>query len=112
MMKLFIVLAAGIASAATAQTTLGEGTMRSPNYSTYQSSLEGLAGQGSSETPTMRAAKLEKAKALRVEAQALLNQDGGKFTPEHEAYIRGKACDILGARRVGIGSLVPRRRCG
>ncbi len=112
MMKLFIVLVAGIASAATAQTSIGGVGMNSPNYSTYQSSLEGLARLGASETPTMRAAKYEKAKALRAEAQTLLAQDGGTFTPEHEAYIRGKACDILGARRVSIGSLVPRRRCG
>jgi hypothetical protein len=104
-------LVGAAAVSADAQTIAPDTSMNSPNYSTYQSSVESLAGLGSSETPSMRARKLDRARALTVEAKMLLQQDGGKFTPEHDAYIRGKACDILGYGRTKTGSLAPRSRC-
>lgn len=112
MMKLLIfVLVGATAGSAIAQTTGLAPSMNSPNYSTYQSSVESLGGLASSETPSMQAKKLDRAKALTAEAQVLLKQDGGRFTPEHDAYIRGKACAILGYGRTKTGSLVPRNRC-
>lgn len=105
------VLVGATAVSANAQTIAPGTSMNSPNYSTYQSSVESLAGLGSSETPSMGAVKLDRARALTAEARVLLQQDGGKFTPEHDAYIRGKACAILGYRRSQTGSLVPRNRC-
>lgn len=112
MIKLLIMGFAGAtAVSASAQTMSLDGGMSAPNYSTYRSSIEGVNVAPSSETPTMRAAKLARANALKAEAETLLRQDGGKFTPQHLAYIRGKACDILGSSRVEMGSLVPRRRC-
>lgn len=112
MNKLLIVgLVGSAAVSASAQTIVPNTSMNSQNYSTYQSSLESLAGLGSSETPSMRAKKLDGARALTAEAQMLLKQDGGKFTPEHDAYIRGKACAILGYGRTKTGSVVPRNRC-
>lgn len=107
-----VIAAAMLTVPASGQTTIGSVGMNSPNYSTYQSSIDGLGHFGSPETPTMRARKLDQAIALRIEAATLLKQDGGKFTPAHEAYIRDKACGFLGAGRTSIGSLVPRRRCG
>ncbi|MEG3177608.1 hypothetical protein U1872_15315 [Sphingomonas sp. RB3P16] len=112
MMKLLIIgLAGATAVSATAQTTVLDGGMNAPNYSTFRSSIESTNAAPSSETPTMRAAKLERAKALKAEATLLLQQDGGTFTPQHVAYIRGKACDILGYSHRETGSLVARRRC-
>lgn len=112
MIKLLMLgVAATTAVSASAQTTVLDGGMGAPNYSTYRTSIESLNAAPSSETPTMRAAKLARANALRAEAETLLRQDGGTFTPQHIAYIRGKACDILGHSRVEMGSLVPRRRC-
>jgi hypothetical protein len=111
LMKLLFAGIAGVmAVSASAQTRVVGESMNSPNYTTWQSSVESLNGLGS-ETPSMRARKLARARALTTEAKTLLQQDGGKFTPEHEAYIRGKACDVLGHKRVEIGSLVPRSRC-
>lgn len=112
MIKLLILgLAATTAVSASAQTSSFDGGMGGPNYSTFQSSIEGRNVAPFSETPTMRAAKLARANALKAEAETLLRQDGGTFTPQHIAYIRGKACDILGHSRLEMGSLVPRRRC-
>jgi hypothetical protein len=59
----------------------------------------------------MRSNKLKRAIALRAEADALLEKDGGKLTPTHEAYVRRKACAILGHPRAPAGSLIPERRC-
>jgi hypothetical protein len=112
MKRLLIVgLVGAIAIPANAQTSASGTGMNSPNYSTYQSSVESINGLGSSETPSMRAQKLDRAKALKAEAKMLLKQDGGKLTLEHNAYIRGKACEILGYGRTGTGGLVPRHRC-
>ena len=94
---------------ASAQNTGSGMSMNGPNYSTLLPSTTGRLGL--SETPTMRANKLERAIALRAEADALLEQDGGKLTPTHEAYVRRKACAILGDPRAPAGSLVPERRC-
>jgi len=113
MMKVLVAVVAGCAGvAAMAQTTAGGIGMNSPNYSTYQLSVAGMNGRGLSETPSMRKQKLERAVALRQEADTLLAQDGGKLTPEHEAYVRRKVCTILGSEDRGTGSLAPRRRCG
>ena len=113
MMKLLILgLVGTTAVSATAQTTALGPNMNSLNYSTYQTTVESLNGLGPSETPSMRARKLDRARALTAEATMLLKQDGGKFTPKHNAYIRAKACDILGVGGADIGSLVPSRRCG
>ena len=51
--------------------------------------------QSNADTPTMQRQKLSRALALRAEAAALLEEDGGAFTPEHEAYVRRKAWRIL-----------------
>lgn len=48
------------------------------------------------DTPTMARDRLRRALALKQEAALLLEADGGRFTREHEAYIRRKARDILG----------------
>ncbi|HXH14868.1 MAG TPA: hypothetical protein VNJ10_01920 [Sphingomonas sp.] len=112
MIKLAGVIVAIVLTAPAAAQTAPEIGMSSPNYSTYQSSLESLGGLGAAETPTMRAYKMKQAIALQTEAADLLRQDGGTFTAKHEEYIRGKACDILGVKRTSIGSLVPRRGCG
>lgn len=53
---------------------------------------------GLDETPSMKQAKYERAVALRAEASALLAQDNGTLTPAHAAYIRQKACEILGSK--------------
>lgn len=96
MLKALFILAMCAASvSAAAQTTGPVPSMLSPNYDTYRSSAELYRNQGPAETPTMRRLKLERAKALHAEAAALLSQDGGKLTPEHEAYLRREACDIL-----------------
>jgi hypothetical protein len=84
-------------------------SMNGPNYSMLLPSTTGRLGL--SETPAMRANKLERAIALRAEADSLLEQDGGKLTATHEAYVRRKACAILGDSRLPAGSLVPERRC-
>lgn len=112
MKKLLIVGLVGAAAVPANAQTIASGTgMNSPNYSTHQRSVESLNGVGSSETPSMRAQKLARAKSLKIEAEMLLKQDGGKLTPEHNAYIRGKVCEILGYGRTGTGSLAPRHRC-
>ena len=49
----------------------------------------------STETPTMRRQKLERAKALRVEVDQLLRVNGGTLTVTEQAYVRRKARDIL-----------------
>ncbi|WP_347302787.1 hypothetical protein V5740_12400 [Croceibacterium sp. TMG7-5b_MA50] len=79
--------------------------------SAYNSAVElqGLGGSG--ETPTMRAIKLERARALYAEAAALLELDGGTLTPEHETYIRDKACDIMGGARKQ-GNFLATSGCG
>ncbi|MES3154913.1 hypothetical protein [Sphingomonas faeni] len=83
--------------------------MTGPNYST---SLPGLNGRLRLEdTPTMRAKKYEQAVALRLEANNLLKQDGGKLTSAHQAYIQRKSCEILGNPPAPTGTSVPRRRC-
>ena len=109
-MKTLIGLAiAFTAVSASAQTTVfGEG-MNSPNYSTFQSSVTGRTGL--SETPTMRAEKLERAIALRTEVIAFMKQDGGKLSSAHAAYVRRKVCQILGTQSTETGTLVPQRRC-
>lgn len=97
-----------------AQTTAAGVGMNSPNYSTYQTQVFGWNGGLSEvpmETPTMRAEKLQRAIALREEADVLLQQDGGTFTPAHEAYVRRKVCAILGSSRTKIGNLAPTTRC-
>lgn len=110
-MKLAIALLASLVSLpAAAQTYAGGVGMNSPNYTTYRSSVEGRSG-GLSETPTMKAEKLARAKALRMEADALLAQDGGTFTPAHEAYIAQKVCEILSPPLKNTGNLPPSRRC-
>lgn len=112
MVKALIVLATCIASIpAAVQATGPVPTVLSPNYDTVRSSVEMYQGQGPAATPTMRRLKLERARALHAEAAALLKQDGGKLTPEHESYVRGEACKILGIPSVNTGSLV-RRECG
>jgi hypothetical protein len=93
---------------ASAQTGSGM-SMNGPNYSTLLPSTTGRPSL--SETPSMRAKKLERAVALRAEADSLLEQDGGRLTPTHEAYVRRKACAILGDPPAPLGSLVPQRRC-
>lgn len=113
MIKMLILCMAGATPVSATAQTIGMGVdMNSPKYSIYQSSLESVHGLGLSETPSMQARKLGRARALTVEAEILLKQDGGNFTPEHNAYFRRKACDILGYDRTEIGSLVPRRWCG
>lgn len=111
--KILISLAAALVSvSATAQTTgVGE-SMSSPNYTTFRAGVEAMQGRGLSETPTMRAQKLERAIALRAEANALLQEDGGKLTAEHAAYVRRKACKILSGKSAVSGTLAPGRRCG
>ena len=94
---------------ASAQITGPGMSMNGPNYSMLLPSTTGRLGLA--ETPTMRANKLKRAIALRAEAASLLEQDGGKLTPTHEAYVRRKACAILGDSRALAGSLVPERRC-
>jgi hypothetical protein len=94
---------------ASAQITGSGISMNGPNYSTLLPSTTGRLGL--SETPSMRAKKLERAVALRAEADSLLEQDGGRLTPTHEAYVRRKACAILGDQPAPLGSLVPQRRC-
>lgn len=94
---------------ASAQITSSGMSMNGPNYSTLLPSTTGRLGL--SETPTMRANKLERAISLRAEADSLLEQDGGELSPTHEAYVRRKACAILGDSRAPAGSLVPKRRC-
>jgi len=96
------------ASAGT-QATDSDMTMNGQNYSTLLPSLTGRVGL--SETPTMRANKLKRAIALRTEADFLLQQDGGRLTPTHEAYVRRKACAILGSSPVRAGALVSQWRC-
>ncbi len=97
MNKLLIACLVGATAVpATAQTIASGIGMNSPNYTTYQRSVETSDGLALQDTPSGRAQKLARAKALTIEAELLLKQDGGKFTPEHNAYIRGKACDILG----------------
>lgn len=112
-MKILIGVVAALASTSSiAQTTVSGIGMNSPNYSTFQSSLDGLGGWGMSETPTMRAEKLRQAIDLRREANALLAQDGGKLTLVHETYVRRRVCKILGFERTDTGNLAPQRRCG
>ncbi|QJU58019.1 hypothetical protein HL653_09610 [Sphingomonas sp. AP4-R1] len=65
---------------------------------------------GLDETPSMKQAKYERAVALRAEATALLEQDNGTLTPAHAAYIRQKACEIVGSKPTGRG-IVSRNRC-
>lgn len=48
------------------------------------------------DTPAMARERLKRALALKSEAAALLEADGGTFTSEHERYIRRKARGILG----------------
>jgi hypothetical protein len=109
MMRTLIGLAIALVTVpASAQTGSGI-SMNGPNYSTLLPSTTGRPGL--SETPSMRAKKLERAVALRAEADALLEQDGGRLTPTHEAYVRRKACAILGDPPAPLGSLVPQRRC-
>ncbi|VWX53617.1 hypothetical protein [Novosphingobium sp. 9U] len=99
---------------AMAQTNVGGEGMNSPNYSTYQTSVFGWSGGFAEipmDTPSMRADKLRRAVALRQEADVLLEQDGGTFTPAHEAYVRRKVCAILGTSRTNIGNLAPTDRC-
>ncbi|MEN2787083.1 hypothetical protein ACFOKI_04110 [Sphingomonas qilianensis] len=113
MAKLLIVLLAGLtAASAAAQTSVGGIGMNAPNYSTDQPILDGLNAFPSAETPTMAKDKLERARALTVEAKSLLRQDGGTLTRQHDAYLRRKACDILGYNGKITGSLAPQRRCG
>ena len=96
-MKYIIPLAAlilpTVASAQIPQLSIPEPTMNMPNYSTFASSIS--ARQPISETPTMKRQKLERAIALRDEAAALLEQDGGTLSAKHAAYIRRKARAIL-----------------
>ncbi|MET3825115.1 hypothetical protein ABIC16_000808 [Sphingomonas sp. PvP055] len=109
-MKIFIGLAAVLtAVSASAQTTVSGTGMNSPNYSSY---VPGLTNRGGIvETPTMQAEKLKRAIALRTEVSALVKSDGGKLSPGHEAYVRRKACQILGKQSATIGTLVPPRHC-
>ena len=83
--------------------------MTGPNYSTSIPSPNGRFQL--EDTPTMRAKKHEQAVALRLEANNLLKQDGGKLTHDHEAYIRRRSCEILGNPHAPTGTMVPRRRC-
>ncbi len=53
-------------------------------------------GSSPRDTPTMARERLQQALALRAEAAALLEADGGTFTPGHDRYIRRKARTILG----------------
>jgi hypothetical protein len=109
MMRTLIGLAIALVTVpASAQTGSGM-SMNGPNYSTLLPSTTGRPGL--SETPSMRAKKLERAVALRAEANSLLEQDGGRLTPTHETYVRRKACAILGDPPAPLGSLVPQRRC-
>lgn len=48
------------------------------------------------DTPTMRRDKLKQALALRAEALRLQEADGGVLSPEHAAYVRGRAAAIMG----------------
>jgi hypothetical protein len=50
---------------------------------------------GSDDTPTMRRDKLRRAIALRSEAAALVVEDGGTLTPDHQAYIQRQRRAIL-----------------
>jgi len=83
--------------------------MTGPNYSASIPDLNGRLRL--EDTPTMRARKQKQAIALRLEANNLLKQDGGKLTPAHKAYIRRKSCDVLGNPPAATGTMVPRRRC-
>ncbi len=51
---------------------------------------------GMRDTPAMADKRLKRALALKQEAAALLEADGGTFTNEHERYVRRKAREILG----------------
>lgn len=105
----FLCIVCLAASGASAQLNVGSVGMNGPNYTTT-SVIPGMLG-GRSETPTMREEKLVRAISLRHEADTLLAQDNGKFTPEHEAYIRRKVCDILEPKTYLSGRLVQPRRC-
>jgi hypothetical protein len=71
------------------------GSMNFPPSSAYNLTAETSRPFGVADTPTMRQEKLERALALREETTRLLNDDGGKLTRKHEAYVRRRAQDIL-----------------
>jgi hypothetical protein len=95
--SLAAILVPGLASAQCASVTNVEPTMTMPNYSTFSSSLVGR--EPLTDTPSMERQRVRQAIALREEAAALLKQDGGTLTPEHQAYVRRKARAILAGRR-------------
>jgi hypothetical protein len=73
-------------------------TMNMPNYSTLQSSTEGLDPLPRHESPAVKQEKLARAIALRDEVLVLEAPDGGTLSRDSQAYLRRKARAILAYR--------------
>jgi hypothetical protein len=71
--------------------------MTMPNTTTFVPSLVGR--EPLSDTPSMERQKVRRAIALREEAAALMQENGGTLTPAQQAYVRRKAQAILANRR-------------
>jgi hypothetical protein len=94
-MRIFLLAALAIPALANAQATPDITlSMNAPgNYSTFVV-LPNVPDIWR-ESPKLRQQKLDAALALKAEAAALREADGGTFTRQHEAYIRRKARTIL-----------------
>jgi hypothetical protein len=91
------VLLPGLAHAQAASVPNVEPTMTMPNHTTFSPSLVGR--EPLTDTPSVQRQKARRALALREEAAALLEADGGTLTPRHQAYLQRKARNILAGRR-------------
>lgn len=73
-------------------------SMNGPNYSTYIPLFASNAMIPPSDTPTMRRQKLQRARALRAEVDAMLQENDGALTEKQEAYVRRSARRIIDGR--------------
>jgi hypothetical protein len=97
-MRIFLLAALAVPTMASAQAAPDiTQSMNGPsNYSTFVALP--FVPDVWRQSPELRKAKLDAALALKADAAALLEADGGTFTREHEAYIRRKARAILSWR--------------